>query len=333
MIITRAPLRIPLGGGGTDFPSYYEKYDGYILGFAVNLYVYVVIHPTPDGLIHLKYRFNEVVSDVTRVQHPLIRHCIEYVDPGLIGIEIATFTDIPESSGLGGSSAFTVALLKALYEYKGIDVSLEDLFSGAYIVERQLAGQAGGIQDQWFATYGGCHELYLGSSRVRNNDLVFNFSNIRSSEVHIDDFIKGLRLIYTHSHRNNLDIAIHQNTDTERQSTTVLDSLDKTKQLGMDIGLALRDKDYSEVGRIFSRHWENKVVRDPAISSIDIDNLYLKCLQEGAIGGKLLGLGGGGYLLMYTESELEGIDTSKIDIDTEGVKVLYKGERGLVTVG
>ncbi len=329
MIITRAPLRIPLGGGGTDFPSYFKKYNGYILGFATNLYVYVVLHPTTDGMIHLKYRLNEVVASIDDIKNEIARECIRYVDPNLMGLEISTFSDVPESSGLGGSSAFTVALLKALYEYKGIEVDLQTLFSDAYTVERHLAGQPGGIQDQWFATYGGCHELYLGSSTASDNGLVFNFSSISSNEVDIKDFISNLRLVYTHKHRYNLDIAKRQDKGVAEDSNRVLASLDKTKKLGMDIGLHLRDGRYGDVGKVFSLHWENKILRDSEITTFEIDDLYQKCLRAGAVGGKLLGLGGGGYLLMYTEKALDGINAISLDIDTEGVKVLYKGERSL----
>ncbi len=329
MIITRAPLRIPLGGGGTDFPSYFKKYNGYILGFATNLYVYVVLHPTTDRMIHLKYRLNEVVSSIDEIKNEIARECIRYVDSNLMGLEISTFSDVPESSGLGGSSAFTVALLKALYEYKNQEVSLEQLFSDAYTVERHLAGQPGGMQDQWFATYGGCTELYLGSNAMDDTGLVFNFSTISFNSVNIEGFIDNLKLVYTHKHRYNLDIARRQDKGVAEDSNRVLDSLNKTKKLGMDIGLHLRDGRYADVGKVFSLHWENKILRDPEITTSEIDDLYQDCLKAGAVGGKLLGLGGGGYLLMYTEQVLDGIDTIDLGIDTEGVKVLYKSERSM----
>ena len=329
MIITRAPLRIPLGGGGTDFPSYYKKYGGYILAFAIDLYVYVVVHPTTDELIHLKYRLNEVVSSIDEIKNEIARECIRYVDSNIKGLEISTFSDIPESSGLGGSSAFTVALLKALYELKGRVITLEDLFTDACIVERHLAGQPGGIQDQWFATYGGCHELYLESSKIGQEGRAFNFSSIRSSPVDLKDFTDNLRLVYTHEHRYNLDLAKRQDKRVQEDSGSMLLSLHRIRDLGKDIRVALEENRYSDIGKIFGVHWENKVSRDSGITTFHINNLYRRCLKAGAVGGKLLGLGGGGYLLLYTEKELEGIKTMDVGLDTEGVKVLYKSERDL----
>ena len=335
MILTRAPLRIPLGGGGTDFISYYQKYGGYILAFATNLYVYVVLHPTTDEMIHLKYRLNEVVSSIDEIKNEIARECIRYVDPNLMGLEISTFSDVPESSGLGGSSAFTVALLKALYELQGKVVTSEELFTGAYTVERTLAEQPGGMQDQWFATYGGCHSLYLGSTKWRERGLVFNIPGIHYSnldDIDVIQFISRLKLVYTHKHRYSLDIATRQNKGVEGNQEVMLRSLETTKSIGKLIESHIRRQDFHLVGELFSNHWENKILRDPEITTSEIDDLYQKCLRAGATGGKLLGLGGGGYLLMYTEVELEGIKTMDIGLDTEGVKVLYKSERDLSLV-
>src|SRR4030042_313264 len=166
VIVTRAPLRIPLGGGGTDFPSYYLKYGGYVLGFALNQYVHVVVHPTRDGMIHLKYSKAEASEDVDALDNRVAAEALKWFGwKG--GIEIATFSDVPEGSGLGGSSAFCVALVKALdlltAEERGRRLmNRYEIFAAAWDIERNCAGQPGGMQDQFFASFGGGWSIELG---------------------------------------------------------------------------------------------------------------------------------------------------------------------------
>ena len=161
MIVTRAPLRIPLGGGGTDFPSYYLKYGGYILGFALDKYVHCVLHDTIDDKIRLKYSKTEVVDDVDRLENRIAAEALKWYSITK-GVEVATFSDVPESSGLGGSSAFCVALVTALRHKLGLPMDKYIIFASAYDIERNKAGQPGGIQDQYFASFGGAWALELG---------------------------------------------------------------------------------------------------------------------------------------------------------------------------
>ncbi|MBA7637235.1 D-glycero-alpha-D-manno-heptose 7-phosphate kinase [subsurface metagenome] len=161
MIVTRAPLRIPLGGGGTDFPSYYLKYGGYILGFAIDKYVYVVFHDTIDGKIRLKYSKNEIVEDVDKLENRTAAEALKAYGVTK-GVEIATFSDVSESSGLGGSSAFCVALVVALRYKLGLSLDKQEIYQSAYDIERIKAKQPGGIQDQIFASLGGTWSITLG---------------------------------------------------------------------------------------------------------------------------------------------------------------------------
>ena len=311
MIITRAPLRIPLGGGGTDFPSYYLKYGGFILGFSLNKYVYVVLHDTINGKIRLKYSKNEVVDNLDQLENRVAAEALkQYGISG--GIEIATFSDVPESSGLGGSSSFCVALVTALRKKLGMSLDKLEISASAYDIERVKAGQPGGIQDQFFAALGDAWCLKLDEEFV-------------NSKLDVSGLLPKLRLVYTNTGRTDLGIASVQTKKTVDFDRAMVDNLDTIKSLGYSIQEEILKENYDEVGKLFHRHWELKKKRDGSISNSEVDKLYGLAKSKGALGGKLLGLGGGGYLLLYTNNELNGLDCMPVGIDTEGVKVLYEG--------
>lgn len=311
MILTRAPLRIPLGGGGTDFPSYYLKYGGYILGFALNKYVTVVLHDTPDNKIRLKYSKTECVDNVDGLENRVAAEALKYF--GVEGgVEVATFSDVPESSGLGGSSAFCVALIAALRQRQGLPIEKESIFPEAYEIERQLAGQPGGMQDQWFATYGGVHSLELNGSQPRRKGL------------EITGLLPYLRLLYTNTGRSNLEIASIQDEKTADLDGSMLDNLSKTKRLGREVEEAIEGRDPARVGHLFHLHWMNKRSRDPSISNSEVDKTYKSLRKEGLWGGKLIGLGGGGYILTCSSKEMDIPGAIPVGVDQEGVKVVYQ---------
>lgn len=316
MIITRAPLRIPLGGGGTDFPSYFEKYGGYILGFALDKYVYVVVHKTIDKVVRLKYSKSEVVSDIDYLENRVAAETLKYMDV-TSNIEVATFSDVPEASGLGGSSAFCVALLIGLKRLKGLPLNKQYLFKEAYHIERELAGQPGGLQDQWFASRGNAWRLLL-SKGLR----------IEADIIEVSGLLPYLKLVYTGSGRTSLVIADQQDKGVTEENEAVLASLHKTKELGLDIESYLLSNQFDKIGSTFHKHWESKKLRSNHISTLDIDTIYGVARASGAVGGKLLGLGGGGYFLFYSENGLPGLDylhTLSVGLDSEGVKVIYEG--------
>jgi len=310
VIVTRAPLRIPLGGGGTDTPSYYNKYGGFILSFAIQQYVYVVLHPTIDGKIRLKYSKNETV------EHPdqlLNRVAAEVLNTYGItkGVEIATFSDVPESSGLGGSSSFCVALIAAIRQLKGLQLDRQEIFRQAYNIERIRAGQQGGIQDQLFAALGGCWAVSLGDAEPA------------LEMVNPNGLLGRLKLVYAGDRKStyNLGIADKQQDDIIEENPDVVASLHKTKELGKYIHSLVKSGETDKLGEIFNEHWENKKKRNPAITNPELDAVYRNALGCGASGGKLVGLGGGGYFLFYVP---RGLDMEAIDlkIDWQGVTVL-----------
>jgi len=310
MIVTRAPLRIPLGGGGTDFPGYYTRHGGFLLGFALNKYVHVVLNDTIDGKVRLKYSKTEVVDDVDDLENRVAAEALKTYGV-TSGVEIATFADVPESSGLGGSSAFCVALVVALRHRLGKSMDKHDIFQSAYGIERIKAGQSGGVQDQLFASLGGAWRTLLGDGEPQ------------LEMVHLSNLLPKLRLVYTNIQRTSMDIAVKQTKDTEADDKTVLESLALTKKLGLEIETCIKEERLDEIGNLLNTHWINKKRRNDLISSPELDSLYGKAMRGGATGGKLLGLGGGGYFLFYVPDQLLGFETIPFEIDWEGGRVVY----------
>ena len=328
MIITRAPLRIPLGGGGTDFASYYKKYGGYLLGFACNFHVYVVVHPIMESKIHLKYSKNEVVDcteeGLSQLENTIAAETIRHIGlPVTGGLEISTFSDVPESSGLGGSSSFVCALLLGLSTLADKDeYNPEKLFTDAFHIERELAGSPGGMQDQFFASKGGSNVVILGSEDKSNLS--------GTSEISLDGFVNNLYLVYTNETRSSLDIAVRQNEKTDELDETMIESLTKIKDIGTKIERLLYAKQYKQIATLFTEHWESKLLRDPSIATPEMDTVWNKCLDAGALGGKLIGLGGGGYFLMYSERSLESIGGIPLEVYPNGAEVIHESERKMV---
>ena len=310
MIVTRAPLRIPLGGGGTDFPGYYTKHGGYLLGFALTKYVHVVLNDTIDGKIRLKYSKTEVVDNVDDLENRVAAEALRTYGVTR-GIEVATFADVPESSGLGGSSAFCVALVVALRHKLGQSMDKYDIFQSAYDIERTKAGQSGGVQDQLFASLGGSWRTLLGDGEPQ------------LEMVNLSKLLPRLKLVYTDVQRTSPEIAIKQTRDTEMGDKTVLDSLALTEKLGLKIEECIKEDKLDKIGDLFNTHWINKQKRSTLISSEELDSIYGKAMRSGATGGKLLGLGGGGYFLFYVPDQLLGFETIPFEIDWEGGKVVY----------
>ena len=310
MILTRAPLRIPLGGGGTDFPSYYLRHGGFVCGFALANYVYVVLHKTLDRKIRVKYSKAECVDDVEALENRVAAEALKAY--GITdSIEIATFSDVPEGSGLGGSSSFCVALVLALRKLLGLNMDRYEIHASAYDIERNRAGVPGGLQDQFFASLGGAWTLELGDS-------------FKQEALDIGDLPSMLKLVYTGSPRMNLDIAHNQISKTSNGDSSMQKSLDAVKGLGKEIAIAIRDGDYEHVGELFHIHWLSKLSRDPDIASPAVKAAYDSFRHNGVLGGKLIGLGGGGYFLLYAPNGcLADVPHMNVVPDFEGCKVVY----------
>jgi D-glycero-alpha-D-manno-heptose-7-phosphate kinase len=326
MILARAPMRITLGGGGTDLPSYYSKYGGFIISAAIDKYLYIYVNrPAADGLIRVKYSRYEEVTEPDQVQHDLVRPALK-----LLGIkdnvEIVSMADVPAGTGLGSSSTYLVALLTSLYELKRERVPTHALAEFACKVELEMAGHPVGKQDHYLAAFGGitCLEIDPGG-RVKVTPLDISITAA-------DDLRSRVLLFFTGMSRSANTILQAQRQDSEREDPTVIDSLHRTKEMGLRVKEALVKGDVETFGHILHEHWENKKRRSTAISNPRIDRWYDQAREAGALGGKVIGAGGGGFLMLYCPLRkkgavrkvmaAEGLTEMPYNFDFQGAKVL-----------
>lgn len=326
MILARAPLRIPLGGGGTDLPSYYSKYGGFILSVGINKYVYICVNrPSADDLIRVKYSRYEQVSSPNQIQHDLVRPALEELN--LDGnLEIASMADVPDGTGMGSSGSYLVALLLALHELKRERVPTQALAEQAVHIEMDLAGHPVGKHDHYLASFGGitCLEIATdGRVKVTPLDIsITTTENLRNS----------ILLFFTGITRRSSDILEAQKRDTQAGDPAVLESLHRTKELGYRIKEALEQGDLGRFGLLLDEHWQNKKRRSGKISDPKLDGWYELAKKNGALGGKIMGAGGGGFFMFCCPNNHKGklrqvlgqagLREVPFDFDFEGAKIL-----------
>lgn len=324
MIIVRSPLRISLAGGGTDLPSYYQKSEGLVLSAAVDKYVYVTVtRPFKQG-IFLKYSEIENVRRVEEIRHPFIREALKNMNLKTPQIEITSLADIPAGTGLGSSGSFSTALLKALYAHYRKDLQTKDLAELACEIEMEKLNLPVGKQDQYIAAYGGLCEF------VFNRDKEVQVSPLEISMKTTHQLEDNLLLFYTGLTRKASAILQDQNRKTHSRDSNMLKNLDQIKQLAKDIKNSLLEGRTEEFGKLMHEHWSRKRERTKGITNEFIDMVYHEAIQNGAIGGKLVGAGGGGFLMFYaSDSEklrncMERLELSEVRFrfDFEGTKIL-----------
>ena len=324
MIIARSPLRISLGGGGTDVPSYYQEHQGYLLAASIDKYVYVtVMRPFTEG-IYLKYSEIEQVKNVTDVKHPIIREVLKELKLKTPQIEITTLADIPSGTGLGSSGSFTTALIKALFAHYRRNIHPEELAELACEIEIDRLSEPIGKQDQYIAAFGGITEFYF------NKDGSVSSSPLNLSMETIHDLEDNLVLFFTGISRSASSILKDQVDKSKVHDKTMIDNLHFTKDLGMRSKSALVAGDTTEFGKLMHEHWEHKKSRSNGMSNEFIDSAYALALKSGAVGGKLVGAGGGGFLMFYANdkdklrSEMVkiGLEEVRFQFDFEGTKVI-----------
>lgn len=326
MILARAPFRIPLGGGGTDVPSYYSRYGGFVLSAAINKYLYIYVNrPAADEFIRLKYSRYEQVTAPGEIQHDLVRPALEAVN--LNGsLEIVSMADVPAGTGLGSSGTYLVSLLTALHELKREKVPTHALAEQACHIEMNLAGHPVGKHDHYLAAFGGITCLDISTDgRVKVSPLDISMTTG-------EQFRNSVLLFYTGITRSSTDILEDQKQDTVRENPMVLDSLHQTKELGYQIKEALEQGDLDRFGILLHKHWEHKKRRSGKISDSRIDRWYDIARENGAQGGKIMGAGGGGFFMFYCPNShkarlrqalaAEGLREMPYDFDFEGAKVL-----------
>jgi D-glycero-alpha-D-manno-heptose-7-phosphate kinase len=324
MIITRSPLRITLGGGGTDLPSYYKDHGGFLVAAAIDKYVYTtVMRPFVPG-IFLKYSQLEHVEQIEDVKHRIIREALRQLDFKTPQIEITTLADIPAGTGLGSSGSFTTALLKALYTHRRRLVHPSELAELACDIEINRLGEPIGKQDQYIAAYGGVTCLFFApDGRVEAEPLKIPLSALHNLE-------DNLLLFFTTFSRSAGSVLADQKKRSEQHDTEMLRNLHDVKELGFRSRDALVKGDTCQFGALMHEQWEQKKRRSVQVSNPQIDEWYELAMKNGAIGGKLVGAGGGGFLLFYSEDHRRlravmasaGLEEVRFRFDFEGTKVL-----------
>ncbi len=296
MIITQTPLRISLAGGGTDFPEFFLQHGGAVLSMAIDKYVYVIAKERFDDQIYINYSRKEIVDSVEEIKHDLIREAMRKT--GLTrGVEITTLADVPsEGSGLGSSSSITVGLLNCFYAYKGIQVAAEQLAKEAAEIEIDILGRPIGIQDHYIAAYGNLH--------------VFEFQrggDVRVERLEVSEAVKrrlasNLLLFYTGRTRNSYEILAEQQGNIKER----VEELCQIRDMAFEARGYLCSHSLDDIGRLLARAWEQKKRLATRITAPLIDELYERAIAAGALGGKLAGAGGGGFLVLYCPSERHG---------------------------
>jgi D-glycero-alpha-D-manno-heptose-7-phosphate kinase len=325
MITTRSPLRISLGGGGTDLPSYYRKHGGFLIAGAINKYVYVnVMRPFTPG-IFLKYSHLERVGAVEEVQHPIMREAIKLLGFRTPQDEITTLADIPAGTGLGSSGSFTTALLKALYAHRMRQIEPKALAELACEIEIERLSGPVGKQDQYIAAFGGL------TCFTFNPDDSVEVAPLQISMNTKFDLEDNLLVFFTGFSRSAGSILKDQNTRTQKSDNDMIANLHFVKELGLKSKALLEAGKIDEFGRLMHEHWEHKKRRSGGMSNQQIDEWYDLGMKNGAVGGKLVGAGGGGFLLFYANDRNKlrhamataGLEEVRFTFDFEGTKVLF----------
>jgi D-glycero-alpha-D-manno-heptose-7-phosphate kinase len=324
MIIARSPMRISLGGGGTDLPSYYQQFGGFFISAAIDKYMYLLVHQSWSDEYVIKYSQLERASTIKEIKHPIVRSALDLMKLGP-NLEIASMADIPAGTGLGSSGSFTTALLLGLHAYqKNLLVSPHDLAEQACHIEIDMCKEPIGKQDQYIAAYGGitCFEV------AKDGAVNAYPANISPSTMYtLED---NLAIFFTGFSRSGSEFLKDQNEKSKNADAEMLENLHYIKELGQRIKLALETGNLHEFGELMHEHWERKRHRSSGISNIHIDNLYKLGRDAGAVGGKLMGAGGGGFLLFYTEKKQQlreamanaGAQEVRFRFDFEGTKIL-----------
>jgi D-glycero-alpha-D-manno-heptose-7-phosphate kinase len=324
MIIARSPLRISLGGGGTDLPSYYEKNGGHLIAAAIDKYVYTTVtRPFASG-IYLKYSALENVDQVDQVQHNIIRETLRIFNLKTPQIEITTLADIPAGTGLGSSGSFTTSLIKALYTHYKKSIDTKELAQLACEIEIEMLNQPIGKQDQYIAAYGG-----ITSFTFNQDNSVEAIPLVLPMET-LHDLEDNLLLFYTGISRAAVEILRDQDAKSISNNFKMMQNLDVIKEIGERSKEALESGDLIKFSELLRDHWELKQARSLGVSNEMIDHAYQTAIRNGALGGKLVGAGGGGFLMFYARDRENlrfamkklGLEEIRFKFDFEGTKVI-----------
>jgi D-glycero-alpha-D-manno-heptose-7-phosphate kinase len=336
MIVTRTPFRVTLGGGGTDLPSYYRHHGGFIFAMGLDKYMYVSINrPVVGPKVVLHYAQSEMVDDVGQLRHPLAREALR--KHGIANnFEVSSMADLPAGTGLGSSSCYIVGLLNALHHHRRDYISLQSLAEEACHIELEILKEGIGKQDQYMAAFGGLTVLEIekdGSVKV---------CQLWPSSSDIADFVAHTHIYYTGAQRDAREVLADQNTAMQKKDSAdharVAESLHRIKELGHKILEAISTGNYDRWGQMLHEHWQNKKKLSSRVSLSAVDQIYDEVRERfGVLGGKIIGAGGGGFLMLYCPShhaaierfmDERGMPRMHYTVEAEGTKVITQVGQG-----
>ena len=332
MIITRTPFRVTLGGGGTDLPSYYSSFGGFIFAASLDKYMFLSVNrPNVDDLVRVKYTKSETVTHRDELKHEIAREALRLMGIER-GIEISSMADVPAGTGLGSSSCYAVGLLNALHTLQRRPIGFQDLAEEACGLEIEILHKPIGKQDQYMAAFGGLSVLEIG----KDGKVSVAAANVSHSVM--DDLQRNMLLFYTGVERSADGILVEQSKATASGQGPVVDSLHRIKEMGYRIREMIEHGDLTSFGLELDKHWQAKKKLSSQISNGHFDRLYELARENGALGGKVSGAGGGGFLLLYTEQkhaqlrsamQAAGLREMRYHFDLQGTRVLVNLTNGI----
>ena len=327
MIITRTPVRIPIGGGGTDLPFYYKRFGGSLVTAAIDKYIYIAVRRRFYKETRVSYSKTEIVKDNRDIEHPLVREALRLLDIKE-GLEIVSISDVPSGAGLGSSGSFLVGLLNALHTYRGEYISKKVLAEEACKIEMDILKEPVGKQDQYAASFGGIIHMLL------NKQGAVRVGPLNLSEQTIRDLENNIMLYYTSIRRSATKVLKEQKDAAERDKAK-LEYLTKIRQIGADIKKALEKGNTRRFGEWLNIHWQTKHQLSDSMSNPQIDEWYDLALKNGAVGGKVMGAGGGGFFMFYCDTNKEkfrlAMERARLvempfRFDFDGTKVVFNSK-------
>lgn len=326
MIITRSPLRISIGGGGTDLPSYYLEYGGFFIAMAIAKHVHISLQRKFDPGILLKYSKIENVASIDEISHPIIREAMKLTGTIENDFEITSVADVPAGTGLGSSGSFTTALLKALCIFHKRHIDPSELAELACRIEIDLLKEPIGKQDQYIAAFGGLTSFEF------DRDGTVRPQSLEISEDTFEDIEENVLMFFTGRMRNASLLLQEQDKKCKEADRAMIENLHRVKELGYRTKDAFMRGRLSDWGEIMLEHWEAKKKRSTGMTNPQIDEWYDLALRNGAVGGKLVGAGGGGFLLFYAHDakalratmRKAGLKELHLHMDLEGTKVINR---------
>ena len=326
MIITRSPLRITLGGGGTDLPSYYHQHGGFLIAAAIDKYVMITLHELFRPELIIKYSKLERVTEIAQIEHPIVREALWLLGDNPTSLEVTSMADIPASTGLGSSGSFTTALLQALHVRRNSMVTRAELAEEACHIEIDLLHEPIGKQDQYIAAYGGVNCFTF------NRDGKVEVTALKASRETLYNMEDSLVMFFTGYSRNASDILREQDAKSRGNDQAMIENLHFVKDLGFRTRAALESDNVDRLGPLMDEHWRFKKQRSASMSNPMIEEWYGLAMRSGATGGKLIGAGGGGFLMFYAEDKKRlrrvlneaGLKEVRWRFDYEGTKVIQQ---------